>query len=414
MSVIYFINSQHVVPPFLNNEIKEASKYFDKVILISPLFKGLSKKIVLPRNTSYHFISKFFFFLNFGLCFFSKRSEFYKNDKKKAKKHGIYSFKYFYIAFREYACSQLLVKLLSKEHKKHGDGIIMSAWFDSSALAVSIFSKKNKKNVFCSFCHSFEVDRKRNDYVNFLFFDYIIPCFNKIFFISANVLSSYFTYCDETKYKVDKTKFFVRYLGIMNELNTECVRYNGSNEFLIVSCSTMNQVKRIHLIIESLKYIEFPVKWVHFGGGPLYNELRLKAEKELPSNIEWKITGFVSNKEIINFYNHYSDKISIFINVSSSEGIPVSIMESMSYGIPCLATNVGGTNELVFNDNGYLINPNLTPVEISNVIKSIDLRSETYLKKRENCRLKIYNDFNGKENAKKFYSSLINDYEKCN
>ena len=39
--------------------------------------------------------------------------------------------------------------------------------------------------------------------------------------------------------------------------------------------------------------------------------------------------------------------IDIFINLSASEGIPVSIMDAISFGIPCIATNVGGTGEIV-------------------------------------------------------------------
>ncbi|NCO54621.1 MAG: glycosyltransferase, partial [Bacteroidetes bacterium] len=47
--------------------------------------------------------------------------------------------------------------------------------------------------------------------------------------------------------------------------------------------------------------------------------------------------------------------VDLFINVSESEGIPVSIMEALSAGIPVIATNVGGTNEIVNNDVGFLI-----------------------------------------------------------
>lgn len=46
----------------------------------------------------------------------------------------------------------------------------------------------------------------------------------------------------------------------------------------------------------------------------------------------------------------------MFINVSSSEGLPVSIMEACSFGIPIIATNVGGTAEIVqAGVNGILL-----------------------------------------------------------
>lgn len=49
--------------------------------------------------------------------------------------------------------------------------------------------------------------------------------------------------------------------------------------------------------------------------------------------------GYIANKDLLDWYK--TNKPSIFINVSSSEGVPVSIMESMSCGIPTIATDVG-------------------------------------------------------------------------
>jgi colanic acid/amylovoran biosynthesis glycosyltransferase len=39
------------------------------------------------------------------------------------------------------------------------------------------------------------------------------------------------------------------------------------------------------------------------------------------------------------------------------EGIPVSLMEGMAAGLPCIATRTGGTPELVNSSNGFLVTP---------------------------------------------------------
>ena len=39
---------------------------------------------------------------------------------------------------------------------------------------------------------------------------------------------------------------------------------------------------------------------------------------------------------------------------SSVEGIPFTVLESMSLGIPCISTNINGINEVVNKDNGFL------------------------------------------------------------
>ena len=82
------------------------------------------------------------------------------------------------------------------------------------------------------------------------------------------------------------------------------------------------------------------------------------------------------NFEILDFYkNNYID---LFINLSYSEGIPVSIMEAMSYSIPTLATNVGGVSELVNEDNGVLVERDSIAEEItSDILKFIKLDTKT-------------------------------------
>lgn len=49
----------------------------------------------------------------------------------------------------------------------------------------------------------------------------------------------------------------------------------------------------------------------------------------------------------------------LFVNMSLSEGIPVSIMEAISFGIPIIATNVGGNAEIVNDETGVLIPVNI-------------------------------------------------------
>jgi glycosyltransferase involved in cell wall biosynthesis len=56
--------------------------------------------------------------------------------------------------------------------------------------------------------------------------------------------------------------------------------------------------------------------------------------------------------------------------VSLSEGVPVSIMEAFSAGIPVYATNVGGTSEIVDNSNGKLLDVNISPEQLAEEIRS--------------------------------------------
>lgn len=138
--------------------------------------------------------------------------------------------------------------------------------------------------------------------------------------------------------------------------------------FRIVSCSSLTVVKRVDLLVSGIAQatLERPEQqfvWNHFGDGPMADEIKSIATKVLPHNVTWRFYGALPNKEIIRFYQE--EPIDLFLNTSSSEGIPVSIMEAACCGIPILATAVGGTPEIVSSNNGRLLSPDPSPLEIS-------------------------------------------------
>ena len=142
------------------------------------------------------------------------------------------------------------------------------------------------------------------------------------------------------------------------EVNRLGVLHHGINpnnsdvEFVLVSCSSFQSYKRVHLILEIVKKIDFKIKWIHFGDSE-ERKLVEKTFKDIPFNVTIDLMGYVSNTSLMEFYR--KNHVDLFINVSETEGIPVSIMEAMSFGIPCIATNVGGVNEIVNNTNGFLV-----------------------------------------------------------
>lgn len=48
-------------------------------------------------------------------------------------------------------------------------------------------------------------------------------------------------------------------------------------------------------------------------------------------------------------------EIDWFMLLSTSEGLPVSILEAMSFGVPVIATDVGGVSEAVDDETGLLL-----------------------------------------------------------
>ena len=80
------------------------------------------------------------------------------------------------------------------------------------------------------------------------------------------------------------------------------------------------------------------------------------------------------------------------------DGIPVVLMEAVSYGIPIISTNISGIPEICINDyNGILIEEKSSTQIVEAIIK---LYSENKLVVMSKNALKIYEEYNLIKNTK--------------
>lgn len=204
-----------------------------------------------------------------------------------------------------------------------------------------------------------------------------------------------------------KQKVHTRFLGTIDHGEKEYLFNDKCYE--IVSCSTVTKVKRLDLLINALSQIKaIPIKWTHYGDGILMDEIKKMAKDKLRDNIQYEFKGNVSNTELMKQYqdkNYY-----VFVNVSSSEGIPVSIMEATSFGIPCIATDAGGTKEIIRDkENGVLLSQNITANELTKKITDFcKLDSYQYKKNRNDARYFWNKKFNADYNYQKFINEISN------
>lgn len=92
---------------------------------------------------------------------------------------------------------------------------------------------------------------------------------------------------------------------------------------------------------------------LRIGGNKMERELR-KAIKDGGLEKFVRFEGWVSGAKKIELLN-WAD---VFILPSFNEGLPISILEAMSYKMPVISTNVGGIPEIVENSvNGVLVKP---------------------------------------------------------
>lgn len=278
---------------------------------------------------------------------------------------------------------------------KTDDVMIYTYWMASDAMAVSRLKAKGVKHV--TRCHGFDLYAytTNGDYLPFQ--RKILQSANKIMPISLDGAK----YLNERYQNRYKEKIEVSRLGTFDwGYGFE----KGRGQVLkIVSCSNIIPVKRVHLMLQALKYVKCSVLWLHFGEGYLRNELETQI-KELPSHIDFRFEGYIHNQDLMKWYT--KNAVDLFINVSESEGIPVSIMEATSFGIPVIATDVGGTGEIIKDGiNGYLLPSQFEPQQLAELIDAFYLQTD---QQRADMRKKTRDSWLQNYNAEKNYSSFYN------
>ncbi len=205
------------------------------------------------------------------------------------------------------------------------------------------------------------------------------------------------------KYRNIKGKLLLSRLGT---LGIPQAKRSQDGILRIISCSSLIPLKRTQIIAHALEYIsDRKVIWTHIGDGTEMKSIK-EVVARLPSNIEVNLPGWVNSKDVTTYY---SDKcVDLFINVSETEGVPVSIMEAMAAGIPSMATNVGGVSEIVDNSNGVLLNPDITAEELANQIRDFGrLNDDEIASMRTSALATFSGEYEARSNAQKLSQTLI-------
>jgi len=97
----------------------------------------------------------------------------------------------------------------------------------------------------------------------------------------------------------------------------------------------------------------------------------------------------------------------LYINTSIHEGIPMSILEAMSYGLPIIAPDVGGISEIIDDGvEGYLIdgrNPNHFAERCIRLVENRQLRAKMCRAARE----KVIKEFSMEHMGEEYYKLYL-------
>ena len=118
----------------------------------------------------------------------------------------------------------------------------------------------------------------------------------------------------------------------------------------------------------------------------------------------FRLTGFVSDEDLPLYYN-VADLFAL--PSKSGEGLPLVALEAMACGLPVIATNVGGTSEVMSKDYGKLVPPN-SPDSLAEAIVEFSRKDFAVLKKE--LRIMMEQKYSWDKNVEKLgeiYEELI-------
>jgi len=299
--------------------------------------------------------------------------------------------------------SEFIFSLINRLNIERNSCYVYSYWNDYMAASISKLKTICPEIKGFTRAHGWDVYCERHPMHYLPLRKYIAKNLDMIFFISKNGREYYNNMLPDYSYKFNYSA-----LGTIRLNKT--AEYFQKDYLNILSVSSIIPLKNLWMIIDSLSLIKnIEIHWNHFGVGSEEEAIKLYAKEKFKNNynIKYDFKGFVYNTKIHEYYS--MNQVDLFINSSTTEGIPVSIMEAMSFGIPVIAPSVGGIPEIVYNkENGFLLAQSPKPHDFANVIKEFynyPLEKKLQLRK---CAFQTWeNNYNANKNYKTFINQIL-------
>ncbi|WP_213348407.1 glycosyltransferase [Candidatus Vampirococcus lugosii] len=173
----------------------------------------------------------------------------------------------------------------------------------------------------------------------------------------------------KTKYDNNKVKVLYNFVDLDKfkkienfDIETERKKYSlDKNDFVIGFASRLNEAKGWKEFVNSAKNLikkGYDIKFLVAGDGP--DKEKLLEEIKGISNIQY--IGYVNN--MVSFYNI----LDCFVFPSHREALPMTILEVNGIGIPLVASNISGINEIMMDNKNSLL---FEKQNVEDLIKSI-------------------------------------------
>ena len=293
--------------------------------------------------------------------------------------------------------------LYSRDHMKKArfildngiaeDAILYSFWAGSGAYIISCLKRFGIKNMALTRLHAFDIYEDGDNHGHIPWRSFVLKQLNHLITISEHGRR----YLNEKySYTRDKTRTIT--LGIpLVEQSLNKAPQNGLN---IVSCSWVGTRKNLTRVFDALQHMP-NTTWTHLGDGEDFEALKKHTSR--PATLQFNLPGKFTSQGIQSYYREQN--ITCFISLSTNEGLPVSMMEAMAFGIPVVSTDVGGCAEIVTPETGVLLPKNYTNEDVVNAVKTCAEKFSTP-EARKRIQDFIKANFDAETNYQKFLGFL--------
>lgn len=171
------------------------------------------------------------------------------------------------------------------------------------------------------------------------------PFYDKII-VNSNALLRYYSSFDWDL--ASKINVIYNGIEIQGSRLTANFSHHSEKPFVILGAGRFSEVKRYDLFIKIIAQLrnEFPINAVLAGEGDEFENLKLLS-RSLNASVE-----FIGQVDSL---LPYWKKTDVFLHTSRNEGMPNVILEAMAAGVPVVASNSGGTSEIISDgENGFL------------------------------------------------------------
>lgn len=392
----------HSEQAFLQHEVKYLQNLFSSVLLVPSSIIGEQKNFgnfdsdisyakLYNKKKNLSIIKNSIFNIFFYTELFSRGISFW--NIKRIKKLAVFLHR-----------SRVTLTWLKRKKFDKGSIIIYTFWLNDRTFASNIYAKGKSNVKVISRAHGHDIYENNPYFFGYLPFQKtMIANLNKLYLVSQPAVDYL-----ENKYPEYKSKFTKKYLGVKHA--DYLSKKSSDGTLRIVSCSFMLDRKRIDLTLNGIlafinKYNR-KVKWTHIGSGPLYDEINNCARQYVSEYFQYNLTGIMENRDIFKYYS--DNPVDVIISTTAVEGgVPLVIQEAQAFGIPVIATNVGGIPEIINSNVGILLQENPDEKEISEAIYKVCFNEKHFLRLRNNSVENWRKNFNESVNCKNFSEELF-------